>query len=172
LQQKLYFKLSQIGRDEYGWLKPNIIEMCMERMDTVVGTGKEVDVEVTIINANMDEENIAINAILSEYFTNEKFFFTARVDMVSELSVWELKCTSNITIEHFLQTMIYAWLWKVINPLDERTFKIFNIKSGEIYWLEKSSLGDLTPLMVLILKSKYEKLVKKTDSEFLADFQK
>jgi hypothetical protein len=65
--------------------------------------------------------------------------------------------------------MIYAWLWKVINPLDKRTFKIFNIKTGEIYWLEKSTLEDLTPLMVLILKSKYEKLAKKTDSEFLAD---
>jgi hypothetical protein len=169
LQQKLYFKLSQIGRDEYDWLKSDIIEICMQRMDTVIGTGKVLNVEETIINPNMDEENITINQILSDYFPNEKFFFTARVDMICESSVWELKCTSNITIEHFIQTMIYAWLWKVINPLDKRTFKIFNIKTGEIYWLEKSTLEDLTPLMVLILKSKYEKLAKKTDSEFLAD---
>jgi len=87
--------------------------------------------------------------------------------MVCETTIWELKCTTMITVEHFLQMMIYAWLWRVINPKDTREFKIFNIRTGEIYLLEKYSLDDLTPLMVIILKSKYQKLKKKTDEEFL-----
>jgi len=166
IQEKLYFKLSQIERNEYSWLDSDTIEICMNRLDKVVGRNLP-EVEVTIINPNMEEENISINNILKSHFPKDKFIFTARIDMVCETTIWELKCTTMITVEHFLQMMIYAWLWRVINPKDTREFKIFNIRTGEIYLLEKYSLDDLTPLMVIILKSKYQKLKKKTDEEFL-----
>ena len=167
LSEKLYFKLSQIGRDEYTWLDEDIIEICMNRLDNVIQrkNGK-LEVEVTIVNAFREEELAMINEVLNPYFCKERFIFEARIDMVCD-DIWELKCTSTTSTEHFLQTMIYAWLWRVINPKDERKFKIFNIKTGEIYWLKKSALEDLTPLMVMILKSKYEKIKKTTDEEFL-----
>jgi hypothetical protein len=169
IQEKLYFKLSQIHRNEYTWLKDDIIEICMNRLTTIIKRDVYIpEVEVTIIHPNMDEELDEIHRVLDPYFLKDRFIFTARMDMVCD-DIWELKCTTMVS-EHFLQMMIYAWLWKVIHPSEERKFKIFNIKTGEIYLLEKSSLHDLTPLIVLILKSKYEKLKRKTDHEFLEQF--
>jgi hypothetical protein len=129
---------------------------------------ERLEVEVNIIHPMMENENEAINCILKQYFPLEKFLFTARVDMISETNVWELKCTSSITVEHFLQTMIYAWIYRAMYPDVLREFKIFNIKTGEIYLLKNSSLETLTPLMVLLLKSKYHKMEKITDDDFLA----
>jgi hypothetical protein len=57
----------------------------------------------------------------------------------------------------------------VLNPKDEKQFKIFNIKTGQLYWLEKSSLENLTPLILLMLKAKYQKVDKMTDEAFLQD---
>ena len=37
-----------------------------------------------------------------------KYRFTARVDMITQNTIWELKCTSQISIEHLLQVVIYA----------------------------------------------------------------
>ena len=171
IQEQLYFKLGQIGRDEYTWLDKNMIDICMERLDNVIRMDKyEPEVEFVIINEKMDEEHILIQEELNPFFPKDKFLFHARIDMVCD-DVWELKCTSQISVENFLQTVIYAWLWRVIYPNDKREFKIFNIRTGEIYWLEKSSLKDLTPLMVLMLKSKYETPKKKTDDEFLRQFE-
>jgi hypothetical protein len=174
LQEKLYFKLSQIQRNdeinEYNWLDTDTIEICMERLNNVIHHRLFVpEVEKTIINPNMEPENNMIHNILKEFFPKDKFIFTARIDMMCD-DIWELKCSSTITIEHFLQTLIYAWIWRVIEPDEHRDFKIFNIKTGEIYLLEKSSLEDLTPLIVLILKSKYEKIKMKTDVDFLGQF--
>jgi hypothetical protein len=183
IQEKLYFKISQIDKDEYTWLNDDIIEFCMGRLDKVI-MGADADdddeclrekerleVEVNIIHPMMENENEAINCILKQYFPLEKFLFTARVDMISETNVWELKCTSSITVEHFLQTMIYAWIYRAMYPDDLREFKIFNIKTGEIYLLKNSSLETLTPLMVLLLKSKYHKMEKITDDDFLAQLK-
>jgi hypothetical protein len=169
-QERLYFKLNQIERNEYSWLPKEIVAQCLYRFKKVVLCEQtKPEVEVTIINPMMTEENKMINALLQPFFPKENFLFTARMDMICD-DMWEFKCVSNITVEHFMQVMIYAWIWKAISPDDERKFKIFNIKTGEIFVLTKS-LEELTPWMVLLLKSKYKKLKKKTDDEFMEQWE-
>ena len=34
-----------------------------------------------------------------------KYRFTARVDMITNDTIWELKCTSQISVEHLLQVV-------------------------------------------------------------------
>ena len=36
-QEKLYSKLKMIDRNEYSWLKENVINMCFERLEQTVG---------------------------------------------------------------------------------------------------------------------------------------
>jgi hypothetical protein len=169
LQEKLYFKIGQIQRNEYTWLNPKTIDTCMDRLDKVIQWDQVApQIEVNIVMPT-EEDNAEINELLKADFPKDKFYFSARIDMLCEDCIWELKCTSMITIEHFLQTIIYAWIWKVLNPKDEKQFKIFNIKTGQLYWLEKSSLENLTPLILLMLKAKYQKVDKMTDEAFLQD---
>jgi hypothetical protein len=81
--------------------------------------------------------------------------------------LWELKCTSKITIDHLLQVVIYAWLWKIL-VADDRNIRILNIKTGELLQLE-ATMDELTLIVVALLQGKYCAPVVKTDEEFVQD---
>lgn len=173
IQEKLYFKIGQIDNDEYTWLSDEILELCIKRIDYVIrGENKELipNLEVTIINPLMEEETKRINKVLFEYdtfFIGKNFQFKARVDMICPDTIWELKCTKTLTIDNYLQLIIYAWLWSIIYPNEKKEFKIFNIRTGQIYKLINKETQYFTPIVVLLLKSKYEKSSKMTDEEFI-----
>jgi hypothetical protein len=170
-QEKLYYKLRQIERNEYDWLKPDILSKCKNRLLDVLenecGKSKPV-IEEVIIHYTNEESHMAIDSVLNETFPKEKFRFTARIDLGTENTIWELKCTTSITQEHLLQVVIYGWIWRTVYPDSLQEFRIFNIKTGEILLLncEKEILDKM---MVLILKGKYERNEIKEDDVFLRD---
>jgi hypothetical protein len=175
-QELLYFKLKQIDRDEYNWLTEEMVVACKERLRAVIGPDCQNQmplVENTIIHESEDEPHKNIDNFLSGIFGSvRQFRFTARVDLITESTVWELKCTSEITIEHLVQVIAYAWLWNMrYNEHCEtpvKVFKIFNIKTGEILRLD-ASIEDLNYIMTKLLVGKYAELVPKTDDEFISE---
>jgi hypothetical protein len=249
-QEKLYFKLSQIDKNEYIWLTEEMMTKCNERMDRVIGNtplheggspeeASEEDLEEgseeescegsseqscegseeesskeseeessdgseeesseeessdgaislqqsiplsnekhdeiesfenTFIHHSQDDKHMIIDEILGPYLQKmEKYRFTARLDLITTKCVWELKFVNEISIEHYLQFIIYAWLWKcVYNDESEglKEFKLFNIRKEEVYILS-ASLEELTEIVVLIIKGKYESNIVQTDDEFV-----
>ena len=195
VQETLYFKLKQIDRTEYNWLTDSVLAECKSRLDTIIGPDcSEFDVEETIIHSSDDNAHKSIDEFLRQHFDpNIQFRFTARVDLISDSTVWELKCTSKISIDHQLQVAIYAWLWKMRNrepssrngaresgvygtygeerssePYDEKQFRIFNIRTKELLSLN-ATLEDLNTIMVALLKGKFQKKEMKSDEEFIND---
>jgi hypothetical protein len=72
-----------------------------------------------------------------------------------------------------LQVVIYAWLWnmkQVEENLDtnEKIFRLFNIKSGELLRLD-ASMGDLNNIMSSLLCSRYTEQVEKSETQFIDD---
>ena len=117
----------------------------------------------------MEEEHAPIDSILSPFFGDkEKYRFSARLDMITETTVWEIKCTQQLTFDHRLQVLIYAWLWRLVSGQDlEKKIKIFNIKSGEILELQATT-EELTRVMVELLRGKYAKPVVLSNTDFMA----
>jgi len=176
-EEKLYFKLKQIERDEYDWLGPEVLKKCKKRLLNVLETEinttgeeqKEPEMEKTIVDCMNEEANQKINAFLSNHFPpNQQFQFTARVDLITKDTLWELKCTSEISAENMIQTVIYAWLAITIDPGFSKKVKIFNIRTGEVLELiaEKSALDKI---VLALLKGKYGDQVTLTDDEFLKE---
>ena len=169
VQEKLYFKLKQIEKEKYNWLDENIVNLCNERLTNIIGNDCSPRIEETIIQQSDNLRHNDIDAFLKPYFEpNEVFRFTARVDLITMSTVWELKCTTQISIDHKLQTIIYAWLWKMLNPGDMRDIKILNIKTGEIIKLV-ADMDELNHIMLLLLKGKFKEQIIKTDEEFIHD---
>lgn len=176
VQERLYYKLMQIDQNEYTWLTPIIIDKCKERLDNTIGKdcldqdgiAQRPIFEQTIIHYTMDDEHILIdNAILAIFGQEAKFRFSARVDLITPNTVWELKCTSQLSTDNLLQVVIYAWLWRTIHQNNvERIFKILNIKTGEILRLD-ASLEELDMIMGKLLKGKYSKICILNDGDFL-----
>jgi hypothetical protein len=177
IQERLYFKLKQIRRTDYNWLTPKMVEMCKSRLDLVLhnecGDNFSLPLtEHTIIHHSLEELHEKIDICLLQHFTdtnleNFRFRFSAIVDLLTDNTLWELKCTSKINIDHQLQVIIYAWLWR-ITEREPREFKILNIKTGEI-WVLEATTEELTNIVVSILKGRYGKTVEKNDEEFLSE---
>jgi hypothetical protein len=163
--------LKQIDREEYNWLKRDTMIQCLKRLDTYVMSECKQKVpifEKVLIDYSMDEEHTLLNEHLRPFFEKPvEFRFSGRLDLVTEKTVWELKCTSKISIDHMLQVVIYAWLWKLLVG-DERDIRILNIKTGEVLELQATN-DELTLIMVSLLKGKYCEPVVKTNEEFVAD---
>jgi hypothetical protein len=177
VQETLYFKLKQIDREEYNWLKEEVIEECKFRLDNLIRSEcsqESPKIEETIIHSIDDEAHVNIDSILLEHFDpNIRFRFTARVDLITDSTVWELKCTSKISMDHLLQVVIYAWIWENRVNTEERTyekksFRIFNIRTKELLSLNATS-EDLNTIILALLKGKYTKQEKKTDNDFIQD---
>ena len=172
INERLYFKLKQIKRDEYNWLSDSVVEECKERLDTIIRAEPSViQPEYMFIHNSMDTEHAKIDQVLSVYFPeNMRFRFTAIVDLATDTCVWELKCTGDISIDHKLQVVIYAWLW-YMRDLPAKVFKILNIITGEVFVLSYEDINELSEVVVPLLKGKHENLVARTDDEFLRDCQ-
>jgi hypothetical protein len=176
IQERLYFKLKQIRQEEYGWLTEEMMKQCYGLLDRVIGieieNGATVFTEEMIIKPSMEDEQQLIDATLVPLFVgteleNIRFRFTAIVDLITPSTVWEIKCTTKITIDHQLQVIIYAWLWNVMGR-EPRAFKLLNIKSGEI-WVLEATQDELQEIVLVLLRGKYAKMASKTDEEFLEE---
>ena len=178
-KEKLYFKLKQIDISEYDWLSTDIINTCNARLHRVLQpeffwNGRlHADSEKTIIHAEDEGQHAVIDTFLSQYFPNDLFRFTARVDLITLFSVWELKCVASLLHDHLIQVVVYAWLWrKVVENVEKMEnvldFKIMNIKTGDILRLEATT-EQLDIIMLKLLKGKYgEKEIKK-DGDFIEE---
>lgn len=168
--ERLYFKVKQIESDEYNWITRENMIRCLKRLDSHIlpECRKKIPIfEQVLIDCSMEKEHEDIDELLKPHFETTIFRFSARIDLVTESTLWELKCTSKITIEHQLQVVIYAWLWKILVN-DQRNFRILNIKTGEVLQLNATT-EELSLIVIALLKGKYCDPVVKTDEEFVSD---
>jgi hypothetical protein len=171
IQERLYFKLKQIV--EYNWISDQVVADCLERLDTIIGIELKGDTpqvipEHVIIHHSMEELHSKIDQVLAPHFPeNMRFRFSAIVDLLTDASIWELKCTGEISMDHKLQVIVYAWIWDMLDK-PVKNFKILNIITGEIVTLNYEP-EELTRIVIALLKGKYENMIVKTDEEFLRD---
>jgi hypothetical protein len=185
VKEKLYFKMKQIKNDEYNWFSKEIVEQCFQQMNKVLyhevcdeenGYTFKGNVEYTFLDANDDVKHTKIDNFLKEYFPNIQFRFNARADLVTNDSVWEIKCVNSITHEHLLQLVIYCWLWRMtIEDIENFenivNFQIFNIKTGEHYLLN-ATMEELNEVILIILRGKYTDILYENDEMFIENCRK
>jgi hypothetical protein len=129
--------------------------------------------EKSIINQSSDIDHHYIDQFVSKLIPNESILYriAARVDLMTDDSIWEWKCTSNLTIDHKIQLILYMWIWNMtLNHLETETQHkngyLFNIKTGELLQLN-ASMDELNIIVSEILKDKNKSTVWKTDDEFV-----
>jgi len=138
---------------------------------TIIPSLSTNEFEKQIIHHSLELEHATLDNLLNSFFGNEmKFRFSARVDLLTDNTLWELKCTSQLGMDHKLQVIIYAWLWRVLfdETMVKKEIKLLNIRTGEILRLE-STMDELTRIVVALLKSKYGNSSILTDDEFIAN---
>ena len=106
-----------------------------------------------------------------KYYHHEifgKICITGRLDCLDKNHVWEFKCVKELTLEHFLQVICYQWLWNFClrEQFECRTFRLLNIRTGEMYELKKNE--ELVHKVIdLLIQNRYEKMISISDEEFV-----
>lgn len=168
LKENLFFKLKQIDKEkDYVWLTPALIKQCFKIIKEALFSDNcnndNFLVEETIITYDDDY------SIMDELLKKESiklFRLNARIDLITPTTIWELKCTSETTVDHLLQVVVYAWIWRVATRREHREFKILNIKTGEIQRLNATN-DELSEIIFAVFKNNYRKYKRCTDEEFI-----
>jgi DNA polymerase III epsilon subunit-like protein len=153
-------RLAQI--DKYDWLDD-------------VDVNRFIDVMFDHIDKNkIDafEKSIKYKLIHQIENTMHTVEISGRMDIVEQHVVWEIKCVNEITVEHMLQTIIYAWMWFKNKENQDRSkvFRLFNVRTGEIYVLDTSYIGQnaIESVMISAIEEKYSPKKLIADDEFVA----
>jgi len=163
MKEKLNFKITQLNT--YKWLTEIEVNKLLMNMRRHIKNSADLQYEVPIIKRSDEVLHTRIDEFIEKHGLIGKIRFTAVVDALSPDYSWEFKCTDELEPEHMLQVIIYAWIWKM-SSTESRTFKLMNIKTAEVLTLKYDS-DVIDTIIKMILISKYTKLVKKTDDEFI-----
>lgn len=169
INEGLHFKLMQITH--YDWIDENDINGLFNNMSLHIENPAKLKFEVDIAtHKNENGEYAKMDAFIEERLSTpdkpfNKMRFHARVDAMDDDILWEFKCVGELQLEHLLQLIIYAWLWRMFDG-KPKEFKIMNICTGEVRTLvQKWNIID--EIMVEVLRGKYAKRERLTDDEFI-----
>ena len=169
IQESLYYRLKQIDEEDYNWLTESVVKNSLDRLKNTIAYDcqkEEPSAEASIYEYKNEDLYTKIDEETRSYIPKKKFRFSARVDLITETTVWEIKTTSELTIDHKLQLIIYAWLWEMRPNKEEKVFRLYNIKNNHLLRLN-ASLKELNEIIKKILKSRYLTSVAKSDKEFI-----
>lgn len=171
IEDRLVSRLRQI--DRYDWLDSSIIDECKVNFQNILKDemDKCPQTEVNIIEEDDDVVHNEINNELrNELLLPKKILLRGRADLITDQSVYELKCTSETSIEHFIQLAVYAWMWYMKyknNPKhSKKQFKLYNMKLNELYVL-RATPQQLYSVVVALLKAKEQKIKRVDDDVFI-----
>lgn len=119
-----HFKLRQIR--SYNWLSAKQAEAVMRNYETVRPHADEFE---------------RMLAVPCYRFSRGVATVTGVVDVMGARAAWEVKCTSALSLEHRLQTAMYAWMWRKRFAAEHgaRDFFLINVRTGETLRLDASS---------------------------------
>jgi hypothetical protein len=175
IKEKIHFKVAQIKN--YEWINDYHVEALISNILLHIKKeeAQDLEYEQEIIecndNDNKPENNDKYDAV--DRFTKSinlknKIRFTAIVDAIDPKTVYEFKCTESLEPEHYIQLVIYAWLWNNICEKDQgpRVFKLLNIRTGEMQHLHYKE-GPINKIMEKLLCAKFAKREVLTDQQFI-----
>lgn len=173
VNNETYSRIKQIPYDNYNWLTESMVDDCVERLRETIGSTCTTNwqPEYSIIYGDSDEDHLLIDKLLAPY-TNIQYRFSGRIDLLTETDIWELKCTSQLTVEHKLQVVLYSWLYynRGYGQNDQQKkhrkyFHLFNFKTNEHLRLN-ATIEQLNSIVFALVKGK-ENLKKMDDEQFL-----
>jgi hypothetical protein len=92
---------------------------------------------------------------------------SGRLDVKSDTTLLEIKCTNDLTVDHKLQLLVYAWMYrKSCSNAPDTSFRLLNIRTGEEYTLD-ASYETLSEIVAFLIAAKYSKQVLVSDQEFV-----
>jgi nucleoside-triphosphatase THEP1 len=169
IQHNYMFKLAQIK--EYNWLNEKIVEDCIECIEQNIEY-KETDIEIELpFSENKD------GFVRDTYYIgneNHEIHFIGKLGIVTDNTVWEVKCQDKLKFEDFIKTIVNYYVWSLLvkkNIEIPKMFKILNIKTNEVWKINDNVDYIIYDVMKLLFQSKFGENIKMSNEEFLCKYK-
>jgi len=152
LTEKIYHKINQITK--YDWLKSTEVEQCLEILQKYLPKKTKYERDIIFESENFPKYGTVI--------------INGRLDAYNKDTVWEIKCVDSLQLEHYLQLVVYAWLWRqaFLEEKGPRQFKILNIRTGQVDKLDTTSIY-IDEIIKILVENKFGTISKINDDEFI-----
>lgn len=152
---KLVYKVRQIPIKKYNWISSKNILKAVDRLNN------------RIKNDFITEELMACEFIDKN---DNTFNIFGAIDIIEGNNIWEIKCVSELTDEHFIQLICYAYIYNKIQPvqLTDYNYYLYNVLSDEL-WKITFTMENLEKIMKILFN---HETVVLTDDEFLENINK
>ena len=152
LSEKIYHRINQITKID--WLKQKEVVQCLELLKKYLPNKTKYEREIVFECHNYPQYGIIV--------------ISGRLDAYNDEIVWELKCVDNLELEHYLQLVVYTWLWRQAFFLTKgsRQFKILNIRTGQLCVLDTSSIY-IDEIIKILIENKFGSVSKISDEKFI-----
>jgi hypothetical protein len=146
------FKVYQITN--YNWLKQDTLDKCIERMN-----------KLNITNDSVFEYKVEIEDE-PELMDRRLIGFIDCFDKNNNI-IYEFKCVSKLTKEHYLQLAFYMYIYELNKKTDaDISYVLFNILTNEYYTVSCDS-EKLREMVKFVIYTKYTSKKLLTNEEFI-----
>lgn len=138
---KVVHRLIQIT--DYTWLKPEMANACIRHLNHRIPWSDGVKLEKVLRDRDSDCVRFTTPYGVMKLH--------GRVDVCTDNIVWEVKCVNTISLEHYLQVIVYAFMWDLLCERGVQTYRVFkliNVRSGEVFRLNHRYLDDVVNYLV------------------------
>jgi hypothetical protein len=144
---QLYHRLVHIQM--WDWLDDASVKECIAPLYSILPNGTIYEEEI-------------LASYVSAYHGIIRF--QGFIDAITSDTVWEIKCTSELSLEHHLQLAVYAWMM-MRKSTDTYQFKLINLKTGEIRRIK--TLDYVDEIMANLINSKFSASLELSDDQFI-----
>lgn len=153
LNTKQYFKMKQI--QTYTWISSEQAEAVLSNYRKYVCDVKDFEYMVAV-------KDYKVGSVCSE--------ITGCIDILTGSTIFEIKCTQTLQLEHIIQLLLYKWIWQKNFEAKKgsKSFKLLNVLTDQCFTLHgtKSQIHEIANLL---LSEKYVTEAKLNDDEFVSD---
>lgn len=158
--ENIHSKLKQTLK--YDWLKEDDLKICFRNLARYIKEKVEFEIE---LGDRTDTKGLYYRHQTNNYGTID---IRGRVDCIDSETLFEFKCVSSLQIEHQLQLICYAWLWRKtlgIN-VEMKRFILLNIRTGESKEMTYKDY-EVEAIMSILFENKFAEKITQTDEEFI-----
>jgi hypothetical protein len=159
--ENIHSKLKQTLK--YDWLKEDDLKVCYRNLARYIKDGVAFEIE---LGDRVDSKgNLVYRHQTNNFGVIE---LRGRADAIDSESLFEFKCTSMLQIEHQIQLVVYAWLWRKTLGINEplKRFILLNIRTGESKEMEYKDY-EVEAIMSLLFENKFGEKITENDEEFI-----
>jgi len=158
--ENIHSKLKQTLK--YDWLKEDDLKICFRNLARYIKLDPEFEIE---LGDRIDTKGLYYRHQTNNYGTID---IRGRADCIDSESLFEFKCVSSLQIEHQLQLICYAWLWKKTVGVEQqmKRFILLNIRTGESKEMFYKDY-EIESIMSILFDNKFSEKITQTDEEFI-----